>query len=438
MQLSSSVSSAVPQEIAPTPVKKGRWAINNVEEHMQRLLKLMMIVLAFAGLAAAQKTEISVLWMAAGSGDQALFEKYVALYEEQNPDVSLNVSFVPLPQLAQRLQLMVAGNTAPDVARVTTSTIAEFAPLAADLTGTINPEDFMPTQVPYIQGENGIVAAPLDITVTALYYNKGCFEEAGVTVPSDISTPWTLEEWKAVMLQVKENSKCRYGLAWEPTTHRFGSLFYASGAQYIADSGSEFVINSPEALQALTFFQSLFKEDLTANEVWLAGEDATSIFKSGLAGMFVATNGHIPLLQDISNFEWGVLPMPMGKIRSTNPGGTFLMSFKDAANSAEGAKFIQWFTSNEISAQYAQDFITMSPRVDLQDLEYETYNDAYTIFRNDLAASPSVTGQDGANPAMAKINTIVREQIVAMLLEQQTPEQTLETIAAEGNKFLNE
>jgi hypothetical protein len=38
---------------------------------------------------------------------------------------------------------------------------------------------------------------------------------------------------------------------------------------------------------------------------------------------------------------------------------------------------------------------------------------------------------------MAKINTFVREQIVKMLLDQQTPKQTLEAIAAEGNKFLN-
>ncbi len=402
---------------------------------MKKFFGFMTLVFVLGSLAVAQKTEISVLWMAAGSGDQALFEKYVALYEEQNPDISVNVSFVALPQLAQRLQLMVAGKTAPDVARVTTSTIAEFAPLASDLTGSIDPNDFMPTQVPYIQAENGVIGAPIDITVTALYYNKGCFEEAGVAVPSE---PWTLEEWKAAMLQVKENSKCRYGLAWEPTTHRFGSLFYAAGAQYIDDTGSEFVINSPEGVRALTFFQSLFQEDLIAKEVWLAGEDATSIFKSGLAGMFVATNGHIPLIQDISNFEWGAMPMPQDKIRSTNPGGTFLMGFKDSANAAEGAKFIQWFTSNEMSAQYAKDFVIMSPRVDLQDLIYENFNDAYVIFRSDLAASPSVTGQDGANPAIAKLNTFIREQIVAMLLEQQTPEQTLENITAEGNKFLNE
>lgn len=399
-----------------------------------RLITLLALVLA--GLASAQKTEVSVLWMAAGSGDQALFEKYVKLYEQQNPNVSVNVSFVALPQLAQRLQLMVAGKTAPDVARVTTSTIAEFAPLAADLTGTIDPADFMPTQVPYIRVNRRVIGAPLDITVTALFYNRDCFEQAGVRVPSNISLPWTLEEWRAAMVQVTQKSRCRFGLAWEPTTHRFGSLFYASGARYINTGGSRFVIDSPEALSALTFFHSLFKDNLAARGVWLSGEDATSLFRSGLTGMFVGTNGHIPLLQSINNFKWGVLPMPMGKIRSTNPGGTFLMGFRESKNPAEGAKFIKWLTSREIAAQYAKDFVAMSPRRDLQDLKYGAFDDEYAIFRNDLKVSPSATGQDGANPAMAKLNTFVREQIVKMLLDQQTPKQALEAITAEGNKFL--
>jgi alpha-1,4-digalacturonate transport system substrate-binding protein len=404
---------------------------------MQKLSKLLtLMVLALAGLASAQKSELSILWMAAGSGDQAIFDRYVKLYEQQNPNVSVNVSYVALPQLAQRLQLMIAGKTAPDVARVTTSTIAEFAPLAADLTGTVDPNDFMPTQVPYIRVNRRVVGAPLDITVTALYYNKDCFEQAGIKVPTNISLPWTLDDWKAAMVQVTQKSRCRFGLAWEPTTHRFSSLFYAAGGRYINTSGSRFVIDSPESLRALTFFQSLFKENLTAKGVWLSGEDATSLFKSGLTGMFMATNGHIPLLQPINNFKWGVLPMPMDKIRSTNPGGTFLMGFKEAKNPAEGAKFIKWLTSKEIAAQYAKDFTAMSPRRDLQDLKYGAFDDEYAIFRNDLKVSPSATGQDGANPAMAKINTFVREQIVKMLLDQQTPKQTLEAINAEGTKFL--
>lgn len=44
---------------------------------MKSLLKPLIIMLALASLALAQKTELSILWMAAGSGDQALFEKYL-------------------------------------------------------------------------------------------------------------------------------------------------------------------------------------------------------------------------------------------------------------------------------------------------------------------------------------------------------------------------
>ena len=128
--------------------------------------------------------------------------------------------------------------------------------------------------------------------------------------------------------------------------------------------------------------------------------------------------------------------MPMDHIRSTNPGGTFIMGFRDGKNATEGAKFIKWFTSKDVAAQYAREFVAMSPRRDLQDLKYGAFDDEYVIFRNDLKISPSVTGRDGANPAMAKINTYVREQIVKMLLDQQTPKQALEAIAAEGNKFL--
>lgn len=396
----------------------------------------LLALFAMLSLAFAQKTEVSVLWMTGGASDQAMMEKYAKLYEQQNPQVSVNLTFVPLPQLAQKLQLMIAGKTPPDVARVTTSTIAEFIPLATDLTGLIDPAEFMPSQLPYVKSGKKVIGVPLDITVTALYYNKDCFEQAGIKVPTNISLPWTLEEWKNAMVQVTQKSKCRYGLAWEPTTHRFGSLFYAAGARYISGNGSKFVIDSPEGLRALTFFQSLFKENLAAKGVWLSGEDATSIFKSGLAGMFMATNGHIPLLQPINNFKWGVLPMPMDKIRSTNPGGTFVMGFKDGKNSAEGAKFIKWLTSKEINGQLSKESNILSARRDLQDLKYGQFDDEYTIFRNDLKNSPSIAGVDGANPAMAKLNTFVREQIVKMLLEQQTPKQTLEAITAEGNKFL--
>jgi alpha-1,4-digalacturonate transport system substrate-binding protein len=407
---------------------------------LTRFTALASTTLVTAGLVATAlaqgKTELSVLWMTGGAGDQAIMERYGKQYEAANPNVSVQLTFVPLPQLAQKLQLMVAGKTPPDVSRITTSTIADFAPLASDLKGTINPKDFMPSQLPYIQSGKRLIGAPLDITATALYYNKDCFAEAGIKVSSKPELAWTWEQWRGVMETVTKKSKCRYALSWEPTTHRWGAALYQAGGRYISNDGKKFVVDSPEGLRAFTFFHDLFKDNLIPKGIWLSGEDATGYFKSGLTSMFMATSSHIPLLEPIQSFKWGVLPMPKDKYRSTNPGGTFVMGFKDSKNPAEGAKFIKWITSQEVNAALSKDGRAMSARKDSQDIKYGSFDDEYAFFRSDLATSPAYTGKDGANPAMAKLNTFIREQLVKMILDQQTPKQALEAITVEGEKYL--
>jgi alpha-1,4-digalacturonate transport system substrate-binding protein len=252
--------------------------------NVKRFTALASTTLVTAGLVATAlaqgKTDLSVLWMTGGTGDQPLLERYAKLYETANPNVSVQLTFVPLPQLAQKLQLMVAGKTPPDVSRITTSTIADFAPLAADLKGTINPKDFMASQLPYVQSGKRLIGAPLDITATALYYNKDCFAEAGIKVPSKPELAWTWEQWRGVMETVTKKSKCRYALSWEPTTHRWGAALYQAGGRYISNDGKKFVVDSPEGLRAFTFFHDLFKDNLIPKGIWLSGEDATGYFKS--------------------------------------------------------------------------------------------------------------------------------------------------------------
>jgi alpha-1,4-digalacturonate transport system substrate-binding protein len=390
----------------------------------------------FANAVAQTKSDLAILWMTAGPSDQAIFEKYGKLYEQANPGVSVQTTFVTLPQLSQKLQLMIAGNTPPDVARVVTANIAQFGSLATDLTGIIDPKDFLATQVPYIKAGKKIIGAPLDATVTALYYNKDCFNEAGIKAPSNVQVPWTWAQWRTAMETVTKKSKCRFALSWDATTHRFSSTLYQAGGRYIDAAGKNFAVDSSEGLRAFTFFHDLFKDGLAQKSVWLSGEDSTGLFKSGLTAMYMATNGHLGLLAPIKNFAWGVMPMPRDKVRSTNPGGTFALGFKDGKNAAEGAKFIKWITSKEVNSAYSKELLAMSGRKDSQDIKYGSYDDEYNVFRSDLTASPSLTGKDWANPAMAKMNVFIRENIVKMILDQQTPKQTLEAITIEGNKYL--
>lgn len=399
----------------------------------------MFVTLALASTAQA-KTDLQVVWFTEAPTEQGIFDKYVQMYEKANPDVNVQVTYVPFQQLTQKLQLMVAGKTPPDVARVVTANIAELNPVALDLSkftdGNAFANQFLSSQVPYIKIGKRVIGAPLDVTANGLFYNKDCFAQAKVTVPTNPLRPWTWDQWRSALDKVTKNSKCRFGLSYDYTTYRFSTLVYQAGGRYIDASGKKMAIDSPQSLRALDFFAGLVKDGLIPKSQWLSGEDPSSLFKSGLSAMYMSGNWNLTQMSQIKNFRWGVAPLPMDKIRSTVPGGKFVMGFKDSKNTAEAAKFIQWITSKDINIAFSKDNMTLSARKDAKGVKYGTFDDEIAIYQSDLGITPSYVGKDWSNPAMAKLNTFIRDQIVKVLLGQQTSKQALETISAEGNKYL--
>ncbi|MCS7067654.1 MAG: sugar ABC transporter substrate-binding protein [Meiothermus sp.] len=400
---------------------------------------LIVLFLAFAGIVFAQRT-LQVVWFTEAPTEQAIFDRYVKMYEAANPGTKVEVTYVPFQQLTQKLQLMVAGNTPPDVARVVTANIAEFDPVALDLAAYVDSSSFLnqflPSQIPYIYRKPRIIGAPLDVTANGIFYNKDCFAEAGVKVPTNSLQVWTWEQWREAMDKVRNNSKCRFALSYDFTTHRFSTLLYAAGGRFIDASGKKFAIDSAQGLRTLSFFADLFKDGFIPKGQWLSNDDPSTLFRSGQSAMYMSGNWNLAQFSQIKNFNWGVMPLPRDKIRSTVPGGKFVMGFKGSKNPDEAAKFILWLTSKEINLPFSKDNMVLSARKDAKGMKYGQFDDAIAVFQSDLSVTPSYVGQDWSNPAMARLNTFIRGEIVKVLLGQQSPKQALETIQAEGNKLL--
>ncbi|RIH84968.1 ABC transporter substrate-binding protein [Calidithermus roseus] len=404
-----------------------------------RKVRLLALVLLLCSLASAKGT-LQMVWFTEAPTEQAIFEKYVRMYEAANPDTKVEVTYVPFQQLTQKLQLMVAGNTPPDVARVVTANIAEFEPVALDLSAYVDSasflNQFLPSQIPYIYRKPRIIGAPLDVTANGIFYNKDCFNEAGVKVPTNSLNVWTWEQWREAMNKVRNNSKCRFALSYDFTTHRFSTLLYQAGGRFIDDSGKKFVVDSTQGLRTLTFFADLFKDGFIPKGQWLSNDDPSTLFRSGQAAMYMSGNWNLAQFSQIKNFNWGVMPLPRDKFRSTVPGGKFVMGFRGSKNPEEAAKFIQWITSKEVNLPFSKDNMVLSARKDAKGMKYGQFDDAIAVFQSDLSVTPAYVGKDWSNPAIARLNTFIRGEIVKVLLGQQTPKQALETIQAEGNKIL--
>ena len=75
------------------------------------------------------------------------------------------------------------------------------------------------------------------------------------------------------------------------------------------NEAGEFTLDSPEAIEALTFYDSFFEEGLTPSEV-PEGFDITPAFVSGTHPMMFSGPWHIGLITDAGGSDiegkWGV------------------------------------------------------------------------------------------------------------------------------------
>lgn len=419
-------------------VRGGKALSDYKEEVMKR--KILMLGAALALSSASAKTSLNIAWFYDSATEKAIFEKYVDRYRRINPNLEVKITYIPYGDLSQKLQQMVTDKTPPDVARVATANINDFKDVALDLAkytdGNKFVSQFLKSQIPYVKRGDMVLGAPLDVTANGLFYNKDCFKEAGVSVPQTANAAWTWDKWREVMQTVQKKSHCQYGLTYDYSPFRYSTLVYQAGGRYFDNSGIKFDISNPENLAALEFFVGLFNDGIAAKGPWIGGEDPSNIFRLGQSAMYMSGNWNLSAMSQIKTFKWGVAPLPQGKIRSTVPGGKFVMGFRDSANPAEGAKFIQWLTSKYVNIPFSKDNHVLSARKDAKGVKYGEFDDEIAIYNDDLSETPEYVGRDWMNPFMSKISPIIREQVAKTIKGEQTSLQALKNIQLEAEKLI--
>jgi multiple sugar transport system substrate-binding protein len=123
--------------------------------------------------------------------------------------------------------------------------------------------------------------------------------------------------------------------------------FLWSNGGDIMDADGKFVLNSPQAVEALTEYQKYFTEGLTPKTV-PEGFDITPAFVSGSHPMFFSGPWHVGLIDkaggpDFAN-KWAIAPIPK-KVSSTSfVGGSNLVVYKDSKNPDLAWKFVQYLS----------------------------------------------------------------------------------------------
>lgn len=382
----------------------------------------------------AEPVTLDWLWFADGAETEAA-QKIIDLYIEANPHVTINLIETPYDDMQKSVNTAVTGGKPPALARTTEGIVGNTLPALVNLGDYMDKDEILEQYVESVHNfmvyDDQLLAIQTDVTANGMIYNKTAFEQAGVEAPLTPEDVWTWDEFAENIQTVVENSDVRYGLVIDNPVHRWSTILYEFGGHYIGDEGQA-DFDTPEALEAVNFTKMLFDEGIVPHSTWLGGENPNDLFRSGqvavhLSGNWMLTNYE----ENIEDFEWGVMYLPMAANRSSVPGGKQIVAFKDTGVEDEAVKFIEFFTNQENNASYVRDSLFISARFDNAQVDYPFGSEHFEVFANELANTVPDTSRDLGYPNFSAIQTTRREGLLAVIADEMSAEDYLAEVQAE-------
>lgn len=265
-------------------------------------------------------------------------------FENQNPGVTVNVTPVDWGQAVAKLQTAIAGNTTPDVSQMGTDMMGQFGatgafePVPSDIDPSVYFESAWNTNI-----VDGVpLGVPWYVETRLLYYRTDIAEAAGITSP-----PTTWDELKAMAEAMQEAGGSANGISLGTRNWQEYFPFLWSNGGDVVDAEGNPTLNSPEAVEALTFYDSFFEEGLTPTAV-PEGFDITPAFVQGDYPMFFSGPWHLGLIETAGGADfadkWAIAPMPQKVSGTSFLGGSNVVVYKNSQNKDAAWAFVKFLS----------------------------------------------------------------------------------------------
>jgi len=285
-----------------------------------------------------------------GAKLDVLAKDFMAKY----PDVKVSVTPVDWGQAVAKLQTAIGGKQTPDISQMGTDMMGQFA-----TTGALEPvpSNFDPSTYFESAWNTGVVdgtayGVPWYVETRLLYYRTDIAEKAGITKP-----PTTWDELKTMAKAMQEKGGAQWGISLGTKNYQELAPFIWSNGGDIYD-GTNFTLDSPQAVDALSFYDSFFKEGIAPKSV-PEGFDITPAFVKGTHPMFFSGPWHIGLIKDAGGADiegkWAVAPIPKKDSSTSFVGGSNMVVFKDSKNKDAAWAFLQFLSDPATQAKWYQE-----------------------------------------------------------------------------------
>jgi len=300
-------------------------------------------------------------WHTMGDAEIEAMEEVIAMFEAENPSISVEMTRYAYDDFKSALLTSLAGGEGPDVARLDIIWVPEFAELGALVAmdeAIPNFDEIAANSFPgplatnYWQGH--YYGLPQNTNTQVLLWNQELFTAAGIDSP-----PATLAEFAEVACTSTSGEE-QYGYAlggtyfWAPAP-----VFYAMGGQVVdADiTTADGYINGPESVAAFEMLVDLYNQGCISPNLLGGGIGTADGHATGLYAMIIDGPWMVDIYaNDFPDFTVNFAPIPTGSdgTSSSVVGGEDVVVFANSDNQEAAAAWAAFLLTEEAQLKMAE------------------------------------------------------------------------------------
>jgi len=296
-----------------------------------------------------------------GAGEPLKYlEEMKKVFEEQNPDIKINIEVVGFGEYFTLLQTRIAGGTAPDSYELNYENFVTYAKKGVLL-------DLEPLFVKHkfdtsVLNNNALNAfsvegkqygLPAMFSDVVLFYNKDLFDKAGASYPT---ADWTWHDEQKAAEKIRALGNNIFGICHPVHFWEFYKVVQQNGGSIFNEDKTKFMVNSPQNVETLQFMvDRVLKSNVMPTEAQVSGMGDWELFKAEKVGMIVTGIWAFPEFIKTCDFEWDIAIEPGNTKKATHFFSNGLVINKDSKKVEQAFKWISFMSASKEAAKIRVD-----------------------------------------------------------------------------------
>ncbi len=364
-------------------------------------------------------------------------------FQEKYPYITVEPVASGYADYHTKLLTMIAGGSAPDVMRISSQFFYDFLDAGGllELTDIAKKNNFdLPSF--YQQGleENSfngkLYGIPWGTAPIYMLLNLKMFEDAGIPLPA---YDWTWDDFESIVKKLTkgEGQNKQYGFAMEIQADLYPMLpfIWANGGQFLDEARQKFMLDKPEAYQAIQRVANLYQQGYMPKETLLVATQTESVprwFINNKLAMFQGTAANILTIQNAGTpFEAWPMPSSKNSTHTTVVKSNTIGISPQSKNLDAAWKFVSYLRGDEGESMYMK-AKRVPPSID--NVKYWNLYSDPNLYPKKIAEVTSKIFTDYGHLAPLRKGYLEMEQMLAPIIQnvflgQTTAEAAMKNVA---------